>query len=274
LPDDPVTSPRIDRIRSRLAPLRHSLLAHPVYARIDGIDALRLFLGDHAFAVWDFMSLLKALQRRLCCVDVPWTPPPSPAACRLINEIVLAEESDEDGHGGYASHFDLYLGAMKGAGAASDRIERFVEEVRKGRGVIPALENADVPESVGRFVAETFEVIDRGEVCGIASAFAFGREDLLPDVFRRIVEELDVTEGGGLGEFRYYLDRHIELDCGEHGPMAERLVEGLCGDDPDRWRAAEDAAVRSLEARMVLWDGICERLDGRIVRAETARRPS
>src|ERR1700742_2653940 len=86
LPDSPVTSPRIDRIRSRIAPLRQGLLAHPVYRRIDGTDALRLFMADHAFAVWDFMSLLKALQRRLCCVDVPWTPPSRPAACRLINE--------------------------------------------------------------------------------------------------------------------------------------------------------------------------------------------
>jgi hypothetical protein len=269
-----VNSPRIDCIRSRIAPLRHSLLTHPVYARIDGIEALRLFMEDHVFAVWDFMSLLKALQRRLCCVDVPWTPPPSPAACRLINEIVLAEESDEDGHGGYASHFDLYLGAMRGSGAATDRIERFVGELREGRGVIPALETAGAPETVRRFVAQTFEVIDRGEVCGIASAFAFGREDLLPDVFRRLVEELDEVAGGCLGDFRYYLDRHIELDGGEHGPMAERLVEGLCGDDPDLWRSAEAAAVRSLEARMVLWDGICERLDGRVGGAGTARRPS
>ena len=269
-----MTSPRIDRIRSKLAPLRLALLAHPVYARIDGIDALRLFMGDHAFAVWDFMSLLKALQRRLCCVDVPWTPPPSPAACRLINEIVLAEESDEDGHGGYASHFDLYLGAMRSSGAGTARIDRFVGEVRKGQGVVPALESVGAPASVRRFVGQTFEVIDRGEVWAIASAFAFGREDLLPDVFRRIVGELDATEGGGLGDFRYYLDRHIELDGGEHGPMAGRLVEGLCGDDPDRWRSAEDAAVRSLEARMALWDGICGRLDGRIAESETARRPS
>jgi hypothetical protein len=262
LSDDPVTSPQIDRIRSRLAPLRHSLLAHPVYARIDGIEALRLFMEDHAFAVWDFMSLLKALQRRLCCVDVPWTPPPSPAACRLINEIVLAEESDEDGHGGYASHFDLYLRAMKRSGAGTDRISLFVGEVRKGRGVTPALETAGVPGSVRRFVGQTFETIDRGDVCSIASAFAFGREDLLPDVFRRIVEELDVAAGGDLGDFRYYLDRHIELDGGDHGPMAERLVESLGGDDPDRWRSAEDAAVRSLEARIILWDGISERLAG------------
>ncbi len=82
-------------------------------------------------------------------------------------------------------------------------------------------------------------------MCAIASAFTFGREALLPDVFRRLVAELDTTQGAGLGGFRYYLDRHIEVDDGEHGPLAERLVEDLCGDAPDRWRSAEDAAIRS-----------------------------
>jgi hypothetical protein len=256
-----VTSTRIDRIRSRIASPRQGLLAHAVYNRIDGIDALRLFMEHHVFAVWDFMSLLKALQRRLCCVTVPWTPPTSPAACRLINEIVLAEESDEDGHGGYASHFDLYLRAMRKFGARTDRIDLFVEEIRQGRDVIRALETAGVPDTVRRFVSQTFETINGSDACAIASAFAFGREDLLPDVFRRIVNELAEVVAGGLEDFRYYLDRHIELDDGEHGPLAERLVEDLCGDDPARWQSAEDAAVRSLEARKLLWDGICERLD-------------
>ncbi|MGP0069274.1 MAG: DUF3050 domain-containing protein [Isosphaeraceae bacterium] len=77
--------------------------------------------------------------------------------------------------------------------------------------------------------------------------------------------------GGGLEDFRYYLDRHIELDGGAHGPMAERLVEDLCGDDPSRCQSAEDVAVRSLEARKLLWDGICERLDRMIVEIEPAR---
>ncbi len=261
-----MTSPRIDRIRSRIAPQRRGLLAHPVYERIDGLDALRVFMGHHVFAVWDFMSLLKALQRRLCCVGVPWTPATNPAACRLINEIVLAEESDENGHGGYASHFELYLGAMRKIGADTDPIDRLVEEIRKGGDVIRAIETAGVPDTVRRFVGQTFETIHRGEVCAIASGFAFGREDLLPDVFRRIVDELAEVADGGLEDFRYYLDRHIELDDGEHGPMAERLVEDLCGDDLARWRSAEDAAVGALEARKLLWDGICERLNGSVVR--------
>lgn len=256
-----VTSTSIERLRSRLVPLRNSLLTHPVYAKIDRLAALRLFMEGHIFAVWDFMSLLKALQRQLCCVEVPWTPPANPHACRLVNQIVLGEESDEDELGNPASHFDLYRRAMGECGADTGPIDRFLEEIRQGRTVEAAIEAIGLPDRVRQFVGQTFEVIEGGELCAIASAFTFGREALLPDVFRRIVAELDTAQGTGLGGFRYYLDRHIEVDDGEHGPLAERLVEDLCDDDPDRWRSAEDAAIRSLEARVVLWDEIDARID-------------
>jgi hypothetical protein len=260
MPDNTVSSPQIDRIRSRLAPLRDALLTHPVYTRIDDIEALRLFMEDHVFAVWDFMSLLKTLQRRLCCVDVPWTPPANPAACRLINQIVLGEESDEDDEGNASSHFELYLRAMRRCGAETRPIDRFIEEVRSGQGVRSAIEVVGLRYPVRRFVGYTFGVIEEGDICAIASAFTFGREGLLPDVFRRIVRELGTTPGVTLDVFRYYLDRHIDVDDGEHGPMAEKLVEDLCGDEPALWRSVEVAAVHSLEARITLWDGIGERL--------------
>jgi hypothetical protein len=267
MPDNTVSSLQIDRIRSRLAPLRDALLAHPVYTRIDDIEALRLFMQVHVFAVWDFMSLLKTFQRRLCCVDVPWTPPANPAACRLINQIVLGEESDEDDEGNAASHFDLYHRAMRRCGAETGPIDRFIEAIRSGQEVRSAIEAGELPDPVRRFVDYTFGVIEAGDICAIASAFTFGREDLLPDVFRRVVEELGTTSGATLDVFRYYLDRHIDVDDGEHGPMAEELVEDLCGDEPARWRSAEEAAVRSLEARTALWDGIGERLDRAAVQA-------
>ncbi|MDB5352183.1 MAG: hypothetical protein JWN86_3430 [Planctomycetota bacterium] len=217
-------------------------------------------MEHHVFAVWDFMSLLKALQRQVCCVDVPWTPPLDPVACRLVNEIVLGEESDEDGRGRHFSHFDLYRRAMRQRGADLGPIEGLVSAIRSGMELSRALELVKAPEAVRRFVGRTFEVIGGGNVCAIASAFTFGREDLLPDVFRRIVDEAGTMPGGEMDIFRYYLDRHIEVDGGEHGLMSRRLVARLCGDDPARWHLAEQTALRSLEARILLWDGVCERL--------------
>jgi hypothetical protein len=223
---------------------------------MDRLDLLHRFMEHHVFAVWDFMSLLKSLQRRLCWVELPWLPPADPTASRLINEIVLAEESDEDGAGGFASHFELYHRAMARSGASTAGIDGFLDGLRRGQPVSAALEWAGVPEPARCFVRQTFSLLDRGNVCAIASAFTFGREDLLPAVFQRLVDELDVEAGGRLDEFRYYLDRHIGLDGEEHGPMANRLLVSLCGSDKCRWRDAEQAAVDCLEARRGLWDGI------------------
>jgi hypothetical protein len=246
----------VRRITARLAPLRSSLVAHPIYAHIDSLEALHAFMQHHVFAVWDFMSLLKTLQQRLCHTQVPWLPPMNRQGCRLVNEIVLAEESDEDGEGGYASHFDLYHQAMQRCGANTAVIDQFLDELRVGASVQQALINAGTPNGVREFVLQTFDVIDGGDLCAIASTFTFGREDLLPDLFREIVDKLSVDAAGGLNFFKYYLNRHIDLDGEQHGPMAETLIEFLCSDNELKWRVAEVAASRALESRLRLWDGV------------------
>jgi len=249
---------RLERLRVRLTPLKDALLDHAIYREINSLAALRLFMEHHVFAVWDFMSLLKAIQRRLCCVGVPWLPPDDADNVRFVNEIVLAEESDEDGRGGFVSHFGLYLRVMAGCGADTASIDKFLGELRRGKSVSAALGSVGVAECVCCFVRQTFAFIEGGNLCAIASAFTFGREDLLPAILRRIVDELNVEAGGGLEDFKYYLDRHIGLDGEEHGPLANRLLLSLCGSDESRWRLAEQAAVDCLEARQGLWDGICD----------------
>jgi hypothetical protein len=248
----------IKKIENRLAPFRTTLFDHGVYGEIDRLESLRLFMEHHVFAVWDFMSLLKVLQRRLCCVDVPWLPPIDLEGSRFINEIVLAEESDEDGRGGFASHFELYHRSMNQCGASTAAIDGFLNDLRRGVDVSTAIASPTVPEAARRFVQKTFKIIENGDLCEVASAFAFGREDLLPDVFQQIVDNLNTESGGRLEDFKYYLERHIELDGDDHGPMATRLLESLCGDDQSRWEKAEQAAVNCLIARQELWDGICE----------------
>lgn len=238
--------------------MREALLNHRIYGEIDRMDALRLFMAHHVFAVWDFMSLLKVLQRRLCCVEVPWVSPADPQACRFLNEIVLAEESDDDGRGGFASHFELYRRSMRQCGASTAGIDGFLSDLCRGIPVQTALASQTVPEAARHFVEQTFKIIETGNLCAFASAFTFGREDLLPDVFQRIVDKLNVDAGGQLEDFRYYLQRHIGLDGDEHGPMATRLVQSLCGSDESLWKVAEETAVNCLIARRKLWDGIYE----------------
>src|ERR1700747_1433386 len=97
--------------RDRLATLRAGLLDHPVYAEVVSVADLRRFMEDHVFAVWDFMSLLKRLQQDLTCTKVPWFPAENARAARLINDIVIGEETDVDPDGSYASHIDLFFRA-------------------------------------------------------------------------------------------------------------------------------------------------------------------
>jgi hypothetical protein len=247
---------RLEQIQNRLRPLKAALLNHAVYQRIDRLESLCVFMEHHVFAVWDFMSLLKALQRQVCCVEVPWLPAVDPLASRLINEIVLAEESDDDGRGGFASHFELYHRAMRRCGASTVGIDTLLEELRGGKSISAALQAPGVPESARQFVGRTFAIINAGDLISIASAFAFGREDLLPAVFQRIVDELNVEASGGLEDFKCYLERHIGLDGEEHGPMAHRLLLSLGGSDESRWQLVDEAAVASLEARLQFWNSI------------------
>lgn len=250
----------LERLRARIQPPRQALLDHPIYGQIRGLDGLRLFMEHHVFAVWDFMSLLKKLQQQFCCLSVPWVPSETPLACRFINEIVLGEESDEDGQGGYVSHFELYRSSMQQCGASTATVDEFLTVLGRGQSVDRALQYAKVGKPVQRFVMQTFEIIDSNDICAVASAFTFGREDLLPSVFRRIVDELNTESPGRLDRFRYYLDRHIHLDDEEHGPMATRLVAELCGAEAERWEAAEGAAVVALQARLDLWNAMSDRL--------------
>src|SRR5437870_13434601 len=92
-----------------LGGLRAALLDHPIYTRVSSVADLRRFMEDHVFAVWDFMSLLKRLQQDMTCIRVPWFPADNARAARLINDIVIGEETDVDPDGFYVSHLDLYL---------------------------------------------------------------------------------------------------------------------------------------------------------------------
>ncbi|MFD1468807.1 DUF3050 domain-containing protein [Hymenobacter caeli] len=249
-----------EALQAGLLPTRQRLLAHGLYGQIQTLDDLRQFMAHHVFAVWDFMSLLKTLQRDLTCVTLPWVPTPNPATRRLINEIVLEEESDVDPQGRPTSHFELYLRAMRECGADTAPVERLLAALAEGQPVAAALEAAGAPASVRQFVQNTFDTIGTGQPHAVAAAFTYGREDLIPDMFRQLVGRLQAQFPGQLDTFIYYLDRHIQLDEEVHTPLAQQMVRELCGADASRWQVALQAAQRSLEARQALWDGVTRAL--------------
>jgi len=60
-------------IAEKLGPKQTELGLHALYKEMKSIEDIKIFMQGHIFAVWDFMSLLKALQQQLTCVQTPGT---------------------------------------------------------------------------------------------------------------------------------------------------------------------------------------------------------
>jgi hypothetical protein len=61
----------------------------------------------------------------------------------------------------------------------------------------------------------------------------------------------------------YYLERHIEIDGGDHGPISLQMMEEICGDDSIKWQEATAVSIQALEKRYALWDGVQAKLNSK-----------
>ena len=284
----------------RVEPFQGKLATHPIYSRVRNLRGLQIFMTNHVFAVWDFMTLAKTLQQRLTCVTTPWVPPQYPAAARLVNEIVLGEESDEVRHGEFLSHYILYIRAMGEIGADPEPVQQFEAAIRTGTAPAEALAPLPIAQSTKDFVLHTLST-SKLKTHEVAASLLLAREDLIPTMFERVVKEMDARSTTGVRAaralrhrrehlpgwarklvpgsvrsaadqfeesnpdprafFRIYLERHIYLDGEEHGPMAQVLLQDLCGDDDAMWDEATTAARDALPARVNLWDGVLQSIE-------------
>src|SRR6202035_4744768 len=233
--------------RSSLAALRERMLDRPVYAEVASVEDLRRFMEDHVFAVWDFMSLLKRLQKDLTCTNVPWFPADNARAARLINDIVIGEETDVDPDGSYVSHLDLYLRAMADVGASTRQFEAF-RSLAAVTSVEAGMVRTGVPPHVRAFVAHTMTLAQSGSTEEVVAAFFYGREDIIPEMFSRLQKTLPGMkhDKARLRHFIYYIERHIELDGDSHGPMGRALLDNLVAHSPQRNGRALRAACNSI----------------------------
>lgn len=246
----------IERIQQVIEPLRQEIINHQVYSVVKGPEELRVFMEHHVYAVWDFMSLLKSLQQNLTCTTVPWFPVGSADTRFLINEIVVGEESDVDRNGIRMSHFELYLDAMQQAGADTNTIGTFAETLKRTKDFNAAYAAAKVPAAAKEFMEYTFSVIGSEKSYLQSAIFTFGREDLIPGMFLSMVKDLDANFPDSISGFKYYLERHIEVDGDHHSHLALEMTAQLCGNDEQIWKEVETATIQSLQKRIRLWDGV------------------
>ena len=249
----------IETINNSIQPQKELLLQHSLYKKVRTIEDLQCFLENHVYAVWDFMSLLKALQSKLTCTTTPWFATQNPQTRYLINEIVLAEESDLTIDGNRSSHYEMYIEAMKACGANTTGIEDFLSEVDSLKNIFVAIKTSNLHPNIKSFLDFTFRVIEEGKSHEIAAAFTFGREDLIPSMFTEILKNFQANfPETDLSKLIYYFERHIELDADEHGPMAMKMITELCGTDAQKWSDVEEVSKLALEKRIGLWDAIEE----------------
>lgn len=250
----------VEAIKSAIEPLRQDIITHPVYPQITDIESLHGFMQQHVYAVWDFMSLLKSLQNSLTCTTVPWFPVGNAETRYLINEIVVGEESDVDAQGNRLSHFELYLQAMRQIGASTAEIETFIAALQSGHTLAQAFDIAGTSAQARAFVNFTFDIIHSGKPHLVAAVFTFGREDLIPGMFISLVNDINAAFPDKVAGFKYYLERHIEVDGDHHSHLALQMTANLCGNDTQKWAEAREAVTQALHMRKLLWDGVMEKI--------------
>jgi len=247
--------------------LRKKLSSHKVYSSIKSTKQLSVFMQHHVFSVWDFMSLVKYLQNALAPATTPWLPSQNSDVQRFINDIVLKEESDEamtskNDHTQYTSHFNLYADAMEEVEKnSSNLIRTFINKV-SSQGLNEAMQSLPIPKPSLIFMQSTFEFLNSNKPHIVAAAFALGREHIIPEMFQALLEKMNIKKEQA-EVFHYYLERHIELDGDEHGPMAIKMLELLCENDPIKLEEALEAAKNAIQARILFWDGVLEAINNK-----------
>ena len=249
----------IDAIQTNLAPLYQQIAKHPLIPRLGELAVLKLFMSQHVFIVWDFVNLIKTLYSRLTHTQLPWLPSENPSAVRLLYEILIEEETDLDPNSNrqYCSHLSLYQQAMRACGADQRPFNTMIRLLEQNKPWETALKEAAVFPSTYQFVRQTLITCEQAPLPSLAAYFVFGREAMIPDLFKPWLAALkQQKEQKAVAPLIYYLERHIELDSDAHFPKAVEMLTKLCAGNQQHWASVQQAAQNALYARLQFLEGM------------------
>ncbi len=246
----------IEEINSQLENRINQLLDHSIYNEITTPRQLKTFMEHHVFAVWDFMSLLKALQEEFTTTSTPWIPVGNPEIRFLINDLLLSAETDINLYGKHQSYFEMYLDAMSKSGANTSKIKEFLNHINHGTDIYLIIATSKLPLSIKQFLKKTFEIISEEKPHKIAAAFTFGRQDLIPRKFISVIENIQINfPQEDLQLYNYYFHRKLTQDS-KQVSTARKMTAKLCGNDIDKWSEVKETAEQTVTSRITFWDGV------------------
>ena len=140
--------------------------------------------------------------------------------------------------------------------AETATINHFVSGIKDLDSIGNYIKKSDLNSAIKSFLNFSFLTIEGWKSHEIAAAFTFGREEIIPDMFIEIIQQTEKTNKISLDKINYYLQRHIDLDGDEHGPLAHEMIVGLCKNDSKKWEEVIDISKKALKERIQLWDFI------------------
>jgi hypothetical protein len=135
------------------------------------------------------LCLTKSVAIKINRVTTPWFATANPETRYLINEIVVAEESDLTIDGRRQSHYEMYIEAMR-LGQVLWKLKVFLEKLFFTKYFV-AIKTSNLHPNIKAFLDFTFSVIEQGKP-QIAAAFTLV-EDLIPSMFTEILKNFQTN---------------------------------------------------------------------------------
>ena len=246
-------------------PYKIMLFNNKLFEQTFETSKVKIFMDSHVFAIWDYLTILKALQRKLASKNIRLLDQDVPDLPFLINQIVINEEIEEESSQEYLSAlgvYQLYINTMKEIGADINPITNFVESIKNEKYWKDALKETKslyryLPITTYDYLEHNLSVVDYAKIHELAGVFFFGREDIHCkfNLFLRGNQE----NAKNFSNLKNFLQRHIDDDAKNKNPiLGEYILNLLCKNDETKWKEVETSVIEAIKKRNEFLDGINE----------------